>query len=487
MITNSMTPTINIKAYLWALGVIQPATPEEIHNFLKFINRSEEDIYDADTISDTIEYSIDNGLIETVSKKNELYVLSLGGGEFLGKKLRLLRDKNRLLLLKSLRNDSFKKEGFPVQEMDGVSPSETQRLSLKAAPRPEESLSPGPLPQNQRFFWPRVSEQLQIGSTSGNPSPSIRLNYYSRNKISNNSNVTTIDSLAELIGISPRLLSSIVKSPEQHYRAFSMQKKSGGLRSINAPRAFLKTIQYWINDYFLYRLKIHNSCLSYRKKVSIRDNAAIHLNKEYVLCIDIDSFFDNISTNGVYTLLMNSGIDKPLSRVISCLTTLNNKLPQGAPSSPLISNAYLYDFDSKIHGLCSGMEICYSRYSDDLTFSCDNKEKLEALIPKIIEYLDKFNLKIKKSKTRIRSKNSNQMITGISVNNGILRPSRKFRKKIRAAFFKAKSNNNIGALSTLTGYLNYLKSFEAGDTEYNISEYQKTIEYLKDLKNSIKA
>lgn len=476
-----MSPTINLKAYLWALGVIQPAKPEEVHNFLKFMSNSSDDIYDLKSISKAIEYSSKHQFIELVSKKNNLYVLSLTGGEFLGKNLRLLRDKNRLLLLKSLRNDNFIPEESPEQEMDGASPSSTFRSSLKEAPRPEESLSPGPLPQNQRFFWPRVSEQLRIGSNSGDSSTPIQLNYYSRNKISDTEITTPFDALAELIGVSPRLLSSMAKSPEKQYRSFSMAKKSGGSRVINSPRAFIKTVQYWISDYILYRLKIHDNCFSYRKGLSIKDNARLHLNKKYILCLDIESFFDNINRNKVTNLLIDHGVDNKLSGIISYLTTLNDKLPQGAPSSPIISNAYLYNFDCIMNEISVEYNVVYSRYADDLTFSCNDRTTLETIKDITNEKLNDFNLKIKESKTRIISEHSSQIITGISVNNGQLRPNRKFRKKVRIIFHQAKTSNDVGKVPILRGYLNYLTSFENGDTENNLIKYKSTISYLEGI------
>ncbi|WP_281223362.1 retron St85 family RNA-directed DNA polymerase [Photobacterium sanguinicancri] len=479
-----MHPTINLKAYLWALGVIQPAKPEEVHNFLKFMSNSSNDIYEPSAVSEAIEYSSEHQFIELVSKKNNLYVLSLTGGEFLGKQLRLLRDKNRLLLLKSLRNDNFNLEESPEQEMDGASPSSMFRSSLKEAPRPEESLSPGPLPQSQRFFWPRVSEQLRIGSNSGDSSTPIKLNYYSRNKIPNKTGAAAFDSLAELIGVSPRLLSSMAKSPAKQYRSFSMAKKSGGSRVINSPRAFIKTVQYWISDYILYRLKIHDNCFSYRKGLSIKDNARLHLNKKYVLCLDIESFFDNINRNNVVNLLINHGVDGNLSNVISYLITLNDKLPQGAPSSPIISNAYLYEFDRIMTEISIGHEVVYSRYADDLTFSCHDKSTLETIKYIAGQKLNDANLKIKESKTRILSEHNSQVVTGIAVNNGELRPSRKFRNRIRIIFYQARLNGDVGKLSILRGYLNYLTSFDNGDTYGNLEKYKSTISYLQELINS---
>ena len=476
-----MENIINVKAYLWALGVVQPARPTEVHDFLKYINRSEKEIYDESSIKEVIEYALNNHFIEKVSKKNNLFILSSYGAEFLGKRLRLLRDKNRLLLLKALRNDILKKEGLFEQNLDGDSPSPMFRSTSKVAPRPEESLSPGPLPQNQRFFWPRVSEQLKIGSFSEGPSNfhPINLNYYSKNKLDSASNLSPVNVISELIGISPRLISSMVKSQDKHYRTFSMPKKSGGYRKINSPRAFLKTVQYWIGDYFLYRLVNHENCFSYKKGVSVKDNASVHLGKKYILCMDIDSYFDCINVHSVFKLFVRSGIDEGLSDLMSKLVTLNGTLPQGSPVSPLISNSYLYDFDVFISDFCSSYNITYSRYSDDLTFGGDDKSDLEAIIGIVKKSLSEFNLNIKDNKTRLLSENNTQIVTGVAINNGVLRPSRRFRKTVRAIFHNALVTESVGSILMLSGYLHYLKSFESGETPHNIRAYEDIIEKLK--------
>ncbi len=418
-------------------------------------------------------------LIELVSQKNNLYILTIKGGEFIGKKLRLLRDKNRLFLLKNIRNDSVFSKGSPDKKMVGVSPSDLFSSTLKVAPRPEVSLSSGPLPQTQRYFWPRVSEQLKIGSVSGEPLPNIKLNFYSKNLMpAITDEYSAVDVLSVLIGVSPRLLSGFIKAPQNHYRHFSLVKKTGGLRPISSPKIFIKTVQYWILDYLLFRLPQHEFCFSYKKGFSVKNNATIHLDAKYILCVDIENFFGNINRHQIKNLLVKNKFNNDIADAISGIVTLDDSLPQGAPTSPILSNAYLYEFDDEIRNLCSKNDAKYSRYADDLTFSSDSPEKLQDILSQIPEYLLRFNLKLNTKKTRLISRNNCQVITGIAINNGTLRPCRKFRKKIRAAFYQAYQNNNIDALPKLRGYINYLKSFDNGDTDYNFSMYQSIIEKL---------
>lgn len=481
-----MNESINPSPFLWAIGVAQPTTLEYAHAFLKNAIQSESDLLTLEEINELSKFALNEGLIEIVSKKNKLYSLTLEGGVFIGKGLRLLRDKNRLLLLKSFRRAKLLKESSPRWSKAGEAPVNMYSSALKVAPRPEVPLASGPPPQHQRNFWPRVSEQFYIGLIFGElspPTPPIRLNFYSRNSFPEVSDTTSaIDALSLCIGVSPRLLGSMCHAQPNHYRTFTLRKKSGGTRTINSPRAFLKTVQYWINDYLLERLPIHDTCFSYRKKISVKNNAYVHLNKKYILCVDINDYFGSITTKDVWDMLSGFGFSRELSAVMSQLMTLDGVLPQGAPTSPAISNSFLYDFDVDVFDWCSSKKISYSRYSDDLTFGFDSIECVDSLKELIIRLLSNKGLSLKETKTRVMSSHQRQMVTGVVINNGVLRPSRKFRKMVRAAFFNAHSRGDIGSISKLRGYFNYLSSFEYGDTSQNLIEYSRILLHLEKTK-----
>lgn len=481
---DSVSSELNVKAFLWAIGVIQPATSEEVKNFLiHTLLRQSDANFDLQL---TVEKLLKENLIRCVSKKNKLFSMTHSGDEFLGNRLRVLKDKERLYLLKSVRDVNIKYKGASGRNTGGVSPLKQARTSTKVSPRPEISLVSGPLPQTQRDLWPRVCWQLNIGSKSEAPLPpsskSINLNFYNNNSIPKkfDSVQHATVTVSELIGISSYLLTDFCDNTNAYYREFKIPKKSGkGFRHLHAPKTFLKTFQYWVLDYFLFRLRQHDNCFSYRKNISIKDNASVHLNRKYILCMDIESFFDSISTNQVYKCFLENKIDNYLAQLLSSLLTLNNALPQGAPTSPIISNSYLYDFDEYIYKTCSALNLSYSRYADDLTVGSNDYQSLKKIERLIKIKLREFGLKVNKNKTRIISSNSCQIIAGVAINNGKLRPSRKYRKEVRALFYKAEIDNNVEFLPKLCGHLNYLKSYENGDSEGNIKKYQSIIDKLK--------
>jgi hypothetical protein len=476
-----MSNGLNSKVFTWALGVIQPARPEEVQDYIQKMFSYDDELHSKINLKSTISNALQEGVIRCVSKKSNLYILTSDGDSSLGIKLRVLKDKNRLYLLKSMRGVTFRDKGVSDRNMSGVSPLESLRLSTKVSPRTEFPLSSGPQPQSHRKLWPRAyNEQLRIGSKSETPFHSVNLNYYSSNTIPNieTKQQATI-ALSELIGISNELLNDFCTYTDRYYRKFEIPKKSGNeTRVICAPRTFIKTTQHWILDYFLYRLNQHNSCFSFKQKTSIKDNASVHLNRKFILCLDIKSFFDNITIEQVRRCLEKGNINSYLAALFADIVTLNGSLPQGAPTSPTISNSHLYEFDGKMLEYCSDNEMTYSRYADDLTIGSDNYDALKK-VEKLVQFeLNKLDLNLNHKKTRIISSNNCQVVTGIAINNGEIRPTRKYRKEIRALFYKAEVDSDVVQLPKLLGHFNYLKSFINGDTSHNLNKYQIIINKL---------
>lgn len=107
------------------------------------------------------------------------------------------------------------------------------------------------------------------------------------------------------------------------------------------------------------------------KRRSIKSNAKFHRNKKIILTIDIKDFFGSINKEKVLEIFKGLGYTDPLVQTFSSLCTLRNSLPQGAPTSPALSNLVFINLDLLIFDYCTKNEIHYSRYADDLTFSGD--------------------------------------------------------------------------------------------------------------------
>ncbi|MEH7078032.1 reverse transcriptase domain-containing protein, partial [Bacillus velezensis] len=188
-----------------------------------------------------------------------------------------------------------------------------------------------------------------------------------------------------------------IKKIQNSYTTFQIPKKSGGQRIINAPSKDLKDIQRNIVNMllnqkkkFYYENKIRlNIAHAFTKEKSIITNAKIHKNKRFVLNIDLENFFESFHfgrVQGYFEKNKNYLFPKNIATVLAQLTCYNGSLPQGAPSSPIITNLICNILDMKILKIAKKYKLDYTRYADDLTFSTNNKsfdEKSEEFISQL--------------------------------------------------------------------------------------------------------
>ena len=182
----------------------------------------------------------------------------------------------------------------------------------------------------------------------------------------------------------------------------------------------------------------------------------------------------------VQICLIKNKIDVKLANAITEVVTYKGFLPQGAPSSPQISNAILFDFDNKISEACYLIQCVYTRYSDDITISGSNRNDVVTMVKLTHQLLNESGFYVNAKKTRISSNNSRQIVTGLLVND-VIRPTRKYRKRVRSAFDHAIKDNDFSkeTIYKLSGYLNYLKSFQQYGYETNTIQYELILRHLK--------
>lgn len=499
-----MEESTNYRLLVWGLSIIQPASPHEVLNYLNIVLKDDGFLPNKEKVEYYFESLYQIGYIQQVSKRNNLYSITPRGNERLSPALKKLRDKVRIFFLDKCHSVS-KLKGLAsavTENMGGVSPSLQLRHVLKEVPHPSLPWASGTLPSRPRQAWVRIYEQLNIGlklsseasifkenNTQYNHnisddskvgSTGFSLNYYSFNRLDDvvlgDDGVVTI---ATCIGISHGLLTAMMKSPERYYRSFELHKKNGKKRQILAPRKFIKVVQYWINDHILNRLKIHSSCYSYRVGTSIKDNAINHVGRKFVANIDIYNYFGEINKKMIEECLLRNSVPEKIVSTISGLVTYHGDLPQGAPTSPNISNAILFEFDEEMSDLALRMDCVYTRYSDDITISGNDKCNVITLMNISEKLLVEKGFSLNQEKKRIASNNNRQVVTGILVNDSI-RPTRSYRRKIRSAFDHAFKNMDTSqeTIYKLKGYLNYLKSFEKYDFNFNDKYYNDILVYL---------
>lgn len=286
--------------------------------------------------------------------------------------------------------------------------------------------------------------------------------------------ITTKQSFARALDVNSSFLTHClyIIRPENQYHQFSIKKKSGGVRIINAPSDDLKSLQKKLSDLLLdcideiniskypksqlaspkmrnkkdldypatvLKIKIPSAeskqpSLSHGfvRDRSIITNAMMHLGKKNVLNIDLENFFDSFNfgrVRGFFIHNNNFKLDHRIATVIAQIACYDNKLPQGSPCSPVITNLITHSLDIRLAALAKKYKCTYSRYADDITFSTNKsifpyqimKEEADGYdgyIPgkKLTWEIEHAGFTINDKKTRIQYKDSRQDVTGLIVN-----------------------------------------------------------------------
>lgn len=266
---------------------------------------------------------------------------------------------------------------------------------------------------------------------------------------------------------------AIAATGPKRYRVYQIAKRSGGQRTICQPSRELKALQYVLIRNILRELLVHEAATAYVPGGSIKDNAARHAYGRVIYKIDFRSFFPSIRAGDweayvrqklpemtkedvrftQHVLFWGEGSGEP-----RCLSI-------GAPSSPYLSNALMFDFDRHLAERCLEVGIAYTRYADDLTFSTDgflDKQAVRGLIRSAISAGFVPRLTINEDKTILVSKSTRRRVTGLIItNDGKVSLGRERKRLISSMVDHAgKGDLDIEQLPTLRGWLAYANDVE---------------------------
>lgn len=209
------------------------------------------------------------------------------------------------------------------------------------------------------------------------------------------------------------------------YKNYTIRKKSGGNRIISIPNIRLRYIQRWILDNVIYNIKVLENVTGFVPNKSILDNAREHVGSEAILTMDIKDFFPSISFKKVFRLFYYYGYTTEMCYCLSRICTLNNFLPQGAPTSPYIANITCKKMDKRLFLLSKKIGAVYTRYADDITIS--GKKNITNYIKLFQNIVTDEGFQVNNKKTRIMYKNRQQKVTGLIVNKKVSVPKEKIR------------------------------------------------------------
>ena len=272
-----------------------------------------------------------------------------------------------------------------------------------------------------------------------------------------------------LLGRSNSYFTSVINSPENHYRSFKLKKRSGGFREILAPYPALLEIQYWIYNNILTKVPVSPYSHGFVCKKSIITNAKIHLNQKELLKIDLKDFFPSITINRIIYVFKSLGYTNKVSFYLASLCSYGGTLPQGAPTSPYLSNIIAKKLDKRLIGLSKKFNLRYTRYADDLTFSG------ESIPAKLLEYINEIitseGFVINSDKTRLYKNGGKRIVTGISVTGNELKLPKDYRRNLRQELYfimkygyeshiTKKKIRKVNYLDVLIGKVNFWLSIE---------------------------
>ena len=289
-------------------------------------------------------------------------------------------------------------------------------------------------------------------------------------------------------------------SADETYKSFTIKKRSGGDRWISIPCPPLMAVQSWISQEILSGLLPHHAAMAYVSGLSnpLKSHAEKHIGAKWVLKVDIKNFFNNISEQQVYKVFKELGYPKLLSFEMARLCTRitpkrrgerwnkiirqqyvgryahrrMGSLPQGAPTSPALSNLVCFKLDEDLETLAEGHGATYSRYADDLcfTFFESNRKSVASLKKLVVQILWAHKFEENSDKTRVIPPGCRKIITGIVIDSGKTTIPKELRDRIRMHLYYANKNgipehckekgfrSVIGFRNHLNGLITYVGS-----------------------------
>jgi retron-type reverse transcriptase len=243
-----------------------------------------------------------------------------------------------------------------------------------------------------------------------------------------------------------------------HYVQFQVPKKSGGSRTLSAPHQHLATAQRWILKSILARLSADPAAHGFLPQRSIVTNARPHAGRAVVINLDLEAFFPSIEFPRVRKLFERLGYSPAVATILALLCTECPRrevlysgtryfvatgprgLPQGACTSPALSNRVARRLDRRLSGLAVKLGAIYTRYADDITFSGDTDiaQKIGYLLARVRHIASDEGFAVNESKTRVQRRNRAQMVTGLVVNDMPALPRAEVRR-LRAILHRARS------------------------------------------------
>jgi S1-C subfamily serine protease len=264
--------------------------------------------------------------------------------------------------------------------------------------------------------------------------------------------------LLAYLGVGSAELKKIWYFRRRMYRHFSVAKSPSKVRMISAPDERLKSLQRKIADKLNELYRARDPVHGFVAKRSVKTNALAHLHRRFVVNMDLKDFFPSISQKRVGGMLLSLGIDARAAEIITRICCDSGHLPQGAPSSPVLSNMICFRLDKGLMEFAKEARCIYTRYADDITFSSHRPPTVmfETALPpagrissdsfssKLRDCIQQNGFTVNPDKAHYADRHSRRIVTGLKVNE-LLNVDRRYVRNIRATLHSIEAVGTEGA------------------------------------------
>lgn len=281
-----------------------------------------------------------------------------------------------------------------------------------------------------------------------------------------------IELLTRELRVSEREILHLIATAPERYKVYTIPKRNGDRREIAHPAKELKVAQRAIVNYYLKKLPVHAAAMAYKSGSSIKDNAAVHAGCGPILKYDFVEFFPSITEFAWIAYCNRHGVMDRADAVRSGRILFRRakggrilRLSIGAPSSPILSNILMHDFDEEITRLVAEHKIKYTRYADDLTFSAERTGYLtsvDKILRGVISRSNAPKLKINEKKTVLATPKSHRQVTGLTLTlDGGVSIGKKNKRIVRVCLdYYQKGILDQEKIAPLAGYMSYIWDVE---------------------------
>lgn len=279
-----------------------------------------------------------------------------------------------------------------------------------------------------------------------------------------------VEALAIETGMDVSLVERIMRSAPVRYKTYRIPKRTKGYREISQPAIEVKALQRGLIEILLRNLPMHEAATAYRVGMSIKDNALRHAGDGPILKMDFKDFFPSIRSRDWLAYCKQTGaLTDPLDIYLTSMLLFQRpkdssvlRLAVGAPSSPFLSNALMFEFDKAIAHAVAKDHVVYTRYADDLTFSARRTGYLvnvEKHVRDTLRALEYPKLTVNEDKTTRVTRKYGRKVTGLTLtNDGKVSIGNKRKRLIHAAVHHASlgklSNASLCELKGMLGFAN---------------------------------